>query len=409
MNRRGRLRQPLRLSLRIQNSANQQVRETSTIDFHCSGLFVEELPPQTEVGDFVLIEFLHGPECAPTTGRVQHRRGESAGVALLEMPEMMSRFLEQLGEQGVELGPYRLIQHLGTGGMAQVYLAHDSRGRSLVVKRLLPHFARDPAAIELFATEATLLERCNPPSFPAFRTYGECDGTYYLAMERISGCSLDEALEGGRRIAPAVARAIVIELLGALEQLHALPFGDAIVCAIHGDVSPRNVMVDEFGRVVLLDLGACSTPLAPRPKGYELMGTLPYLAPSLLDGKTPYPGVDFWALACLYYELLTGSSPFARGSNYDTIRAIQGASFRPLSRSGIDGTSPTDEVFIERCFDHELRQLAVPSPGELRALLLNGDVAPNRELPAGLQGSIEAGTSTPLSRPAMATTTRIAT
>ncbi|MEO1173260.1 MAG: hypothetical protein AAFX94_14600, partial [Myxococcota bacterium] len=130
---------------------------------------------------------------------------------------------------------------------------------------------------------------CNHPGLPKFHDVRQLDDVFFLAMEWISGVSLDSALARLGPLPVPAARAVLLQLLRTLDYLHHLPLSKGRTLSVHhGDISPQNIMVTPEGRVVLIDLGACSSELTPRPPGFEILGTLPYMAPEIINGYPPH-------------------------------------------------------------------------------------------------------------------------
>ncbi|MEM6730916.1 MAG: serine/threonine-protein kinase, partial [Myxococcota bacterium] len=321
--RRNTERYELRVRIGLSNPRTRSRKITDTRDVHVKGLFAHSVPEATRKGDELHVIFLDAPTRMPCIGTVQHLDAHGAGIALKKLAPSTKRFVNGLTTLERDLGGYHLTHHLGTGGMAQVYLAHAPDGETVVIKRLLPQYARESNAVELFTSEAELLSRCAHPSLPGFRSVTHSDDVFFLAMEWILGVPLDRLLDRVGRLPVEAARSVMLQLLRALEYLHALPMADGSSLSVHhGDISPQNIMVTPSGRMVLLDLGACSSELTPRPPGYEILGTLPYMAPEVLNGHEPHRASDLWSAGCLFYEMLTGERPFQGDNEFETVGQI---------------------------------------------------------------------------------------
>ncbi|MEL6547640.1 MAG: protein kinase, partial [Myxococcota bacterium] len=168
---------------------------TETRDVHVRGIYIHDLPLGTQAGAEVFVTFLGAPSQLPCKGTVQHIAESGAGIALHSVPNPSKRFIKSLTTLEQNLDGFHVTHHLGTGGMAQVYLAENPDDEVVVLKRLLPQFARESNAVELFTSEAELLSRCRHSGFPRFHTVRELDDVFFLAMEWIRGISLDQVLQ----------------------------------------------------------------------------------------------------------------------------------------------------------------------------------------------------------------------
>src|SRR5438034_8888508 len=146
-------------------------------------------------------------------------------------------------------GRYRVISRLGSGGMADVYLAADELlGRLLAVKLLHPHFAADHEFVERFKREASSAAALSHPNIVGIFDRGEWQGTYYIAMEYVAGRSLKTIVREQGGLDPATAIDIVVQILRAARSAHRRG-------VVHRDLKPHNVILDEEGRARVTDFG----------------------------------------------------------------------------------------------------------------------------------------------------------
>ncbi len=195
-------------------------------------------------------------------------------------------------------GRYRVLRHLGSGGMASVLLCQDERlGREVAVKRL---HADSPADVEQrFVREARMGAFLNQPNLVSiFDTATDSEGVL-IVMEYVAGESLAEALKRGPLPAGRVV-AMVRDLAAALDHVH----GHGIV---HRDVKPGNVLLREDGVTKLVDLGIATASDQTRiTSSGMVLGTAAYMAPEQLEGGETGPATDIYALAVVAYEALSG-------------------------------------------------------------------------------------------------------
>src|ERR1700677_3074601 len=201
-------------------------------------------------------------------------------------------------------GRYRMISRLGSGGMADVYLAEDQLlGRQLAVKLLHHHFAEDQEFVERFRREASSAAGLSHPNIVAIFDRGEWNGTYYIAMEYVAGRSLKTVVREQGALDPAAAIDIVTQVLRAARFAHKRG-------VIHRDLKPHNVILDEEGRARVTDFGIAKAGASDMTLTGSIMGTAQYLSPEQAQGHTVSGRSDLYAVGIILYELLTGSVPF---------------------------------------------------------------------------------------------------
>ncbi|MGP3967817.1 Stk1 family PASTA domain-containing Ser/Thr kinase [Streptomyces sp. 6N223] len=212
-------------------------------------------------------------------------------------------------------GRYELGQVLGRGGMAEVYLAHDTRlGRTVAVKTLRVDLARDPTFQARFRREAQSAASLNHPAIVAVYDTGEdyVDGISipYIVMEYVDGSTLRELLHSGRKLLPERALEMCIGILQALEYSHR----NGIV---HRDIKPANVMLTRTGQVKVMDFGiarAMGDAGMTMTQTAAVIGTAQYLSPEQARGETVDARSDLYSTGCLLYELLANRPPFVGDS-----------------------------------------------------------------------------------------------
>jgi len=212
-------------------------------------------------------------------------------------------------------GRYELGGVLGRGGMAEVYLAHDTRlGRTVAVKTLRADMARDPSFQARFRREAQSAASLNHPAIVAVYDTGEdyIDGISipYIVMEYVEGSTLRELLHSGRRLLPERSLEMTIGILQALEYSHRAGI-------VHRDIKPANVMLTRQGNVKVMDFGiarAMGDAGMTMTQTSAVIGTAQYLSPEQAKGETVDARSDLYSTGCLLYELLTVRPPFVGDS-----------------------------------------------------------------------------------------------
>ncbi|MFE5851607.1 Stk1 family PASTA domain-containing Ser/Thr kinase [Streptomyces sp. NPDC056500] len=208
-------------------------------------------------------------------------------------------------------GRYELGSVLGRGGMAEVYLAHDTRlGRTVAVKTLRADLARDPSFQARFRREAQSAASLNHPAIVAVYDTGEdyVDGVSipYIVMEYVDGSTLRELLHSGRKLLPERTLEMTIGILQALEYSHRNNI-------VHRDIKPANVMLTRTGQVKVMDFGiarAMGDAGMTMTQTSAVIGTAQYLSPEQAKGEQVDARSDLYSTGCLLYELLTVRPPF---------------------------------------------------------------------------------------------------
>jgi serine/threonine protein kinase len=233
---------------------------------------------------------------------------------------------------------YELIEQIGTGGMATVWKARDTLlGRPVAIKRLLPHLATDPDSAERFKREAQAAASLNHPGIVTVFDTGEDDDGPYIILELVEGDTLAAKLAETAPLAPAAVVDIVSQVGSALDHAHALG-------VVHRDIKPANLILDPEGRIRLADFGIARTlddPTTVTATG-ELVGTISYLAPEILDGRAATPASDIYSLGAVTYELLTGRPPFTAETPAALLEAVRNS--EPPSLGGVAPDQMATEV-----------------------------------------------------------------
>jgi len=307
--------------------------------------------------------------------RLRRRVSLLVAANLLDLGPSLERLPERLGD-------FEPLERLGVGGMGVVHRARQvSTGRDVALKLVRPEQLVFPESRARFRREVELSARMHHPSILPVLAVGETDGLPWFAMELVRGTSLSALLVELRRrfpdparidpsLLPEIVRGLTPESLredsgfqaGPSWRAWSLGAARAVALALayahgrgvlHRDVKPSNVLVAIDGRIFLSDLGLASDPgESSLTRSSSAVGSLPYMAPEVLEGEPADARSDVYGVGALLYELLTLHRPFEAGSAASLMRAILSGSPTPprrhLPRLGAD-----DEAVLLRALAHE--------------------------------------------------------
>lgn len=213
---------------------------------------------------------------------------------------------------------YRLVELLGRGGMATVYKAfQETLNRFVAIKFLHPSLADDPLSQQRFRQEAQSVASLKHPNIVQIYDFAYEDDVYYIIMELVEGTTLETQLNQLGRSQQLLSLDVAIRTIRELG--HALAYAHA-QGIIHRDIKPGNVMVEDSGRVVLMDFGLARLLDAPHLTATGLaIGTPSYMAPEQIRGQTIDRRIDIYALGVLFYQMVAGRLPFTGDSTYGMI------------------------------------------------------------------------------------------
>lgn len=204
---------------------------------------------------------------------------------------------------------YQIIKTLGEGGMANVYLAHDTiLDRNVAVKVLRGDLANDEKFVRRFQREALSASSLSHPNIVEMYDVGEDDGQYYIVMEYVDGMTLKQVLKKRGHLSVTEVIDIMLQVTDGMAHAH-----DAYI--IHRDIKPQNIMILSNGMIKITDFGVAtalnSTQLT---QTNSVMGTVHYLPPEQANGKGSTIRSDIYSMGIMMYELLTGLVPY-KGDN----------------------------------------------------------------------------------------------
>ena len=204
---------------------------------------------------------------------------------------------------------YQIIKTLGEGGMANVYLAHDTYlDRNVAVKVLRGDLANDEKFVRRFQREALSATSLSHPNIVEIYDVGEDDGQYYIVMEYVDGKTLKQVLKQRGHLSVTEVIDIMLQVTDGMAHAH-----DAYI--IHRDIKPQNIMILSNGMIKITDFGVAialnSTQLT---QTNSVMGTVHYIPPEQANGKGSTIRSDIYSMGIMMYELLTGLLPY-KGDN----------------------------------------------------------------------------------------------
>ena len=260
---------------------------------------------------------------------------------------------------GTRFGYYEVVAPIGSGGMGEVYLAHDTRlGRRVALKVLPPRFTADERRVGRFQQEARAASALNHPNIITIYEIGQTEETHFIAAEYVEGQTVAKLVASGQMQMSEVLD-IAIQAASAISAAHAAGI-------VHRDIKSENIMVRPDGYVKVLDFGlakltevfpagqnvdfeGATIPLVATSPGI-IMGTVSYMSPEQARGFTVDARSDIFSLGVVLYEMVTGKLPFTGDSGSDVLAAILKQETPSLSRYTRD-IPPELEWIVSRALE----------------------------------------------------------
>jgi eukaryotic-like serine/threonine-protein kinase len=241
-------------------------------------------------------------------------------------------------------GRYTVLERIGSGGMADVWLAEDSHlQRRVALKVLHARFAQDKEFVERFRREAEAAAGLQHPNVVAVFDRGEIDGTYYIAMQYLEGRTLKQVIDAG--LTPEQAAGLIRQVLEGARFAHRHG-------VVHRDLKPQNVIVDADGKATVTDFGIARAGVSEITQAGSVMGTPHYLSPEQAQGFEVTAVSDLYSIGVMLYEALTRRVPFEADSAVAI--AMKQVSQAPQRPSSINPqVSPALDAVVMRALEKE--------------------------------------------------------
>jgi len=254
------------------------------------------------------------------------------------------------------LGRYEIVQRLGHGGMATVYLARATGNagfeKLVAIKVIHSHLAAEPEFVEMFLEEARIAAKIQSPHVAGILDLGHEDGLHFMVMEFIDGETLSALIRQLRprdeRLPLPVVLRILVDACEGLTAVHDLRDADGNPYGlVHRDMSPQNLMIGFDGWTKIVDFGLVKATSKRHTHTGHLRGKLAYMSPEQARGKPLTASADLFALGVVFWELLTGKRLFAGDSDAETLDRVVRCELPPL-RTLRDDLPPDIEPILRR-------------------------------------------------------------
>ncbi|MBI3653601.1 MAG: protein kinase [Acidobacteria bacterium] len=261
------------------------------------------------------------------------------------------------------VGPYKITEKIGEGGMGAVFKGIDTMlEREVAIKMLRPELARQPEVLERFRTEAVTLAKLNHPNIATLYSFLRHEDDYFMVMEFVRGSTLETIIQSFGALAYERAIPLFCQALEGIDHAHKQGI-------VHRDIKPANVMVMESGAVKVMDFGIARVLGSARmTRQGNVVGTVEYMSPEQIRGEDSDARSDIYSLGILLYEMLTGRVPFNSTSEYEIMKLqIEEAPPPPTLYSA------QLPLVVEQAIMRSLAKKAsarYQSAGEFRAVLL---------------------------------------
>ncbi len=263
-------------------------------------------------------------------------------------------------------GRYRLVERIGSGGMADVWRARDTDlDRDVAIKVLHENFARDKEFVERFRREASAAAGLQHQNVVSVYDRGNWEDTYYIAMELIEGSALRDLINRGLDVGESIE--VTRQVLAAAGFAHSRGI-------VHRDLKPMNVLIDREGRIRVTDFGIARAGNSEITQTGSVMGTAQYISPEQAQGLDVGPTSDIYSIGIILFEMLTGRVPF-NGENAVAIAMKQVTEEPPLPSSLNPAVGPALDAVVMRALAKDPAQ-RFQSAAEMTAALDSAEADP---------------------------------
>lgn len=242
-----------------------------------------------------------------------------------------------------QIGNCRVVEEVGSGGMAVVYKAvQDQLGRTVAIKALKSSIAQESQFAERFEREARFMAAFQQENIINVHDFIKLEGTMYIIMEYVEGIDLYDLLEDGNSLPSEGAAIIALQVARALNHAH-------FRGVIHRDIKPANIMISTQGDVKLMDFGiAHAETLSDLTETGTGLGTPSYMSPEQILGEKLDARSDIWSLGVVFYQMLTGKKPFVEDAKRSVLQKIRLDRYVPARKINSDIARPLERV-LSRC------------------------------------------------------------
>ena len=254
-----------------------------------------------------------------------------------------------------QLGPYKIISLIGSGGMGEVYRARDTRLLRDVALKVLPaSFTNDPERVRRFEQEARAVAALNHPNIVSAYDVGASDGVHYLVSELLEGETLRQRItSSGMPVRKAIE--LAIQLANGLAAAH-------VQNIVHRDLKPENIFITRDGRLKILDFGLAKLrqlsktsdgPTMTETEAGQVMGTVGYMSPEQVKGEAADHRSDIFSFGSILYETLNGQRAFKRNTSAETMTAIINEDPPEFAAASTGAIAPALERIVRHCMEKQ--------------------------------------------------------